>query len=71
MMNSLRLDEKEFKKIISFAYDIGIKNIDISPSYISGKSIRLTSEVINLINKDDIKIHTKVGSKYKNTQKKK
>ena len=70
MMNSLRLEEKEFKKIISFAYDLGIKNIDISPSYISGKSIRLTSQVINLINKDDIKLHTKVGSKYKKTQKK-
>lgn len=65
MLNSLRTNEIELIKIFSRAYDLGIKDIDISPSYISGESIKLTSKVLNLLNKSDIKIHTKVGSAYK------
>ncbi len=65
MLNSLRTKENELLKIFFRAYELGIKNIDISPSYISGESIKLTSKVINSLNKSDFRIHTKVGSAYK------
>ena len=65
MMYGLRCEKNELSNILSKAYELGLTNIDTSPSYINGKSDQILINSSNNIIKNNFKIHSKIGRAFK------
>ena len=48
MMNGLRCDYSEFSNLLAKSYELGIKHIDTSPSYICGEADNIVAKAIRM-----------------------
>ncbi len=65
MMNGLRCNYSEFSNILAKSYELGIKQIDTSPSYIGGEADNIISKSIRKSKNKEFIINTKIGRAYK------
>ena len=65
MMNGLRCNYSEFSNILAKSYELGIKHIDTSPSYIGGEADNIVSKSIRNSKNKEFIINTKIGRAYK------